>query len=169
MGEKETLHTIRSLYGSILISAAAQFRHRPEVLAGLMMRETAGGTSHLLDRIGPAGRGDEGHGHGLMQIDDRSFPEFCAGDDWKDPDKNVAFAARVLRNKRCFLASRLLGHQLTDQDLERAAIAAYNAGEGRVLKTILDGRDPDGVTAHSNYSREVLRLAEIYRTLGALP
>ena len=39
---------------------------------------------------------------------------------------------------------------------------------GRVLKTVLEGRDPDAVTAHSNYSREVLRLAEVYRTMGVL-
>src|SRR4030042_3986131 len=123
MTEKEVSRTIRSLYGSILISAAAQFHHRPEVVAGIMCRESEGGLSRHLDRAGPAGRGDSGHGHGLMQIDNRSFPEFCAGDDWPDPDKNVAFAARVLRNKRRFLASRLLGHLLTHDDLERAAIA----------------------------------------------
>ena len=168
MGEKETLRMIRSLYGSILISAASQYRHRPEVLAGIMMRETAGGTSHLLDCIGPAGRGDGGHGHGLMQIDDRSFPEFCAGENWKDPGKNIHFGALVLRNKRAYLSARLLGYQITDEELERAVVAAYNAGEGRVLKTVLEGRDPDAVTAHSNYSREVLRLAEVYRTMGVL-
>ena len=169
MTEKEVLRTIRSLYGSILISAAAQFRHRPEVLAGIMCRESEGGLSRHLDRAGPAGRGDSGHGHGLMQIDNRSFPEFCNSDAWPDPDKNIAFGARVLRDKRRYLASKSIGWALSDDDLERAAIAAYNAGEGWIWRAIQAGQDVDTVTAHNSYSREVLRLAEIYRTLGALP
>ena len=170
MNETEILRHIRTAYGAMIVEAAAKHRHRPEVMAGIVMRETQGGLSPLLDRPGPEGRGDrdtEGryHGHGLCQIDDRSFPEFCAGPDWKDAAKNIEMGARVVGRKRAFLAARTLGLKLTDDDLERAAIAAYNAGEGRVLKAIEQGRDPDSCTAHGDYAAAVLRYAELYLNL----
>jgi hypothetical protein len=170
MSETEILRHIRTAYGAMIVEAAAKHRHRPEVMAGIVMRETQGGLSPLLDRPGPEGRGDrdtEGryHGHGLCQIDDRSFPAFCAGPDWKDAAKNIEMGARVVGRKRAFLAARTLGLKLTDDDLERAAIAAYNAGEGRVLKAIEQGRDPDSCTAHGDYAAAVLRYAELYLNL----
>ena len=170
MSETEILRHIRTAYGAMIVEAAAKHRHRPEVMAGIVMRETQGGLSPLLDRPGPEGRGDrdtEGryHGHGLCQIDDRSFPEFCAGPDWKDAAKNIEMGARVVGRKRAFLAARTLGLKLTDDDLERAAIAAYNAGEGRVLKAVEQGRDPDSCTAHGDYAAAVLRYAELYLNL----
>jgi hypothetical protein len=170
MNETEILRHIRTAYGAMIVVAAAKNRHRPEVMAGIVMRETQGGLSPLLDRPGPEGRGDrdtEGryHGHGLCQIDDRSFPEFCAGPDWKDAAKNIEMGARVVGRKRAFLAARTLGFKLTDDDLERAAIAAYNAGEGRVLKAVEQGRDPDSCTAHGDYAAAVLRYAELYLNL----
>ena len=170
MSETEILRHIRTAYGAMIVEAAAKHRHRPEVMAGIVMRETQGGLSPLLDRPGPEGRGDrdtEGryHGHGLCQIDDRSFPAFCAGPDWKDAAKNIEMGARVVGRKRAFLAARTLGFKLTDDDLERAEIAAYNAGEGRVLKAIEQGRDPDSCTAHGDYAAAVLRYAELYLNL----
>jgi hypothetical protein len=170
MSETEILQFIRATYGEMIAQAASKHRHRPEVLAGILMRETQGGLSHLLDQPGPEGRGDrdkEGqyHGHGLCQIDDRSFREFCAGPDWKDAAKNIDMGAWVLGRKRAFLAARTLGFKLTNDDFEKAAIAAYNAGEGRVLKAIEQGHEADGVTAHGDYASAVLRYAEIYKTL----
>jgi hypothetical protein len=160
--ERKLLRGIATLYGAMIDASALKWRHRPEVLAGIMMRETAGGTSPLLDKPGPEGRGDRGHGHGLMQIDDRSFPEFCASADWPDPAKNIDFGAKVLQRKRAYLAEKMLGHYLDDENLERANIAAYNAGEGRVLRSLMEHEDVDTHTAHGNYSREVLRLATVY-------
>ncbi len=172
MSETEILRFIRETYGGMIADAALKHRHRPEVLAGIIMRETNGGLSHLLDRQGPEGRGDcdkEGrcHGHGLCQIDDRSFPEFCAGSDWKDAAKNIEMGAWVLGRKRAFLAARTIGFRLTNDDLERASIAAYNAGEGRVLKAIEQGRDVDSLTAHGDYAASALRFAEQYLKLEA--
>jgi hypothetical protein len=174
MSETEILRHIKTIYSTMIVKAATRHRHRPEVMAGIVMRETQGGLSPLLDRRGPEGRGDrdkEGlyHGHGLCQIDNRSFPEFCAGPDWKDPAKNIEMGARVLARKRAFLAARTLGFKLTNDDLERVAIAAYNAGEGRVLKAIEQGRDPDSCTAHGVYAASVLRYAELYLEIGNVP
>jgi len=170
MNETEILRHIRAAYDAIIVEAASKHRHRPEVMAGIVMRETQGGLSSLLDRQGPEGRGDrdkEGryHGHGLCQIDDRSFPEFCAGPDWKNAAKNIAMGAWALSRKRAFLAARTLGFKLTNGDLEKASIAAYNAGEGRVLRAIEQGRDPDSCTAHADYAAAVLRYADLYLKL----
>ncbi len=172
MDEAEILRFIRTNYGEIITEAAVKHRHRPEIVAGIVMRESQGGLSRLLDCPGPAGRGDRDkdgryHGHGLCQIDDRSFPEFCAGPEWRDPVKNIEMGAWILYRKRAFLATKTLGLKLTNDDLEKATISAYNAGEGRVLRTVEHGYDVDGVTAHGNYASEVLRYAEIYRTCGS--
>src|SRR6478752_8426300 len=48
-------------------SAAATYQFPPEVLMAIASRET-----NMRNIIG-----DGGHGYGLMQIDDRSFPEWC--------------------------------------------------------------------------------------------
>jgi hypothetical protein len=69
MNETEILLHIRTAFGSMIAGAAAIHQHRPEVLAGIVMRETQGGLSPLLDRPGPAGRGDcdkEGCYHRLL-------------------------------------------------------------------------------------------------------
>jgi hypothetical protein len=170
MNETEILRHIKTVYGATIAEAATRHRLRPEVMAGIVMCETQGGLSPLLDRPGPEGRGDRDkdghyHGHGLCQIDDRSFPEFCAGPDWKDAAKNIEMAVRILARKRAFLAGGTLDFKLTNDDLERAAIAAYNAGEGRVLKAIEQRRDPDSCTAHGGYAAAVLRFAELYLNL----
>jgi hypothetical protein len=164
MTETETLRMIRDKYGSILVSAAVHFGHRAEVLAGICMRESAGGTSPLLDIPGSGGRGDGGHGHGLMQIDDRSFPDFCRGDDWKDAGKNIDFGAMVLRQKRWFLITQI-GASITHEEMERASIASYNAGEGNIVKSIKTGMGFDYFTAGKNYSSECLRFALMYLNL----
>lgn len=156
--DRNCLDRIRQRYGAILSESAAWYGHRMEILAGIMMRETAGGESKWLDVPGPGGRGDGGHGHGLMQIDDRSFPDFCRSEDWKDPAKNVDMGARILAEKRHFLATKQFPIPL----LERGAIAAYNCGEGNVLKAHLAGEDLDIHTADHNYSACVMAFADAY-------
>ncbi len=162
------LARIRAKYSTALSEAAGRYGHRPEVLAGILMRETRGGESKLLDKPGPEGRGDRDatgiyHGHGLMQIDDRSFPAFCQSEDWKDPAKNIAFGARALDRKRRFLSQA----GVPDALLERAAIAAYNCGEGNVLKVYRAGQELDARTAGHNYSKAVLEYAEVYAEICA--
>jgi hypothetical protein len=148
MNEAEILLHIRTAFGSMIAGAAAGWWHLP----------------------GSSGRGDcdkEGryHGHGLCQIDDRSFPEFCRGEEWKNAASNIEMGARVIARKRAFLAGRTLGFRFTTDDLEKATIAAYNAGEGRVLRTIMEGCDPDVCTTHCDYAAAVLRHADVYLKL----
>jgi hypothetical protein len=168
MNETEILRYIKTVYGAMIAEASADHQHRPEVMAGIIMRETQGGLSPLLDQQGPGGRGDrdpEGryHGHGLCQIDDRSFPEFCASEAWKDPEENISFGAKVLAGKRRYLSQAGVPESL----IERAAIAAYNCGEGNVLKAWRAEKDLDSATAGKNYSKCVLEFAAAYADICA--
>lgn len=165
MTEIESLRRIRVSYGAFIDAAASMHRHRPEVLAGIMQRETEGGHSRYLDEPGPAGRGDGGNGLGLMQIDKRYWRDFYLSGEWRNPSKNIHFGAWILAQKRGYLANKTLGMGLMDDELEQASIAAYNSGEGNVMKAIREhGRDFDYFTAHHNYSADVLRLAALYLT-----
>lgn len=178
--EVNTLKMIRGTYGAILISVAAQFQHRPEVLAGIMMRESAGGTSPELDTPGPKGRGDlemkvlpDGtkakiyHGHGLFQIDDRTFPDFCTGDDWKDPAKNAAKAAADLRDQRTQVCSECSTFKVTatGAQIEQMSIAGFNCGADRAVHALRHGEDIDKYTAGGDYSAAVLAFASVYAGL----
>jgi hypothetical protein len=58
MNESEILRHIQIAYGAMIAEAACKHRHRPEVMAGIVMRESHGGLSPLLDCPGPEGRGD---------------------------------------------------------------------------------------------------------------
>ncbi len=164
--ELSGLRFIRERYGALIEASAARHGHRPEVVAGIMMRETEGGLSRWCDPQGPACLGDNGHGHGLMQIDDRSFPEYCAGPEWKDPASNIEFGCGVLAGKRAYLRTHLPDDlELTGGELERAAVAAYNCGEGNVRQAIERREDPDSRTTGRDYSRSVLAFAAGYRAL----
>jgi hypothetical protein len=161
--ELRQLRHIRETYGDLISAAAARHGHRPEVVAGIMMRESGGGLSAWLDKPGPEGRGDAGHGHGLMQIDDRSFSDYCGGEHWKEPANNIDFGCCVLASKRAYLEKASSPGEI----VERAAIAAYNCGEGNVRKAIAAGADVDLNTTGHDYSRAVLVYAEAYRNLAA--
>lgn len=154
-------HGVPPANHAMIVTPAAQFGHRPEVVAGILMRESRGG--EILD---DEGLGDRKHGHGLMQIDDRSFPGFCNATGWRDPARNVEFGCIVLSMKRTFLSKNAA---LPAPELERAAIAAYNCGEGRVLQSIQQGEDVDTHTTGRDYSRAVLAYADAYASLERPP
>ena len=71
-------------------SAAATYQFPPEVLMAIASRET-----NMRNIIG-----DGGHGYGLVQIDDRSFPEWCNSGLWKDPLAGIHKGALVLHSKQ---------------------------------------------------------------------
>jgi soluble lytic murein transglycosylase-like protein len=135
-------------------SAADQTELAPELIAAIMDRESLGGVA-LIPK-GPAGTGDFGHGQqlghgrGLMQIDDRAFPDFCAGDEWKVPARNILFGAKILaRNVQAFRG-----------DIA-CAVAAYNCGIHRVERLVMMHPTPsvhelDLLTTQHNYVSDVL-------------
>jgi hypothetical protein len=160
--ETEVLEHIRNEYGDLIRASVLKWNVRTEVLAGIMCRESAGG--YALQPPGPAGVGDGGHGHGLMQIDDRSFPDFCASSLWQDPQSNIDFGAKVLAEKRTYMISHTVN--LGDVVVERCAIAGYNCGAARVVQALKGGLDIDWFTTQRNYSKEVLRMADAYLVLS---
>jgi hypothetical protein len=121
------------------------------VLMGINSRESRFG--RLLDEDG---LGDGGHGHGEMQIDDRSHKAFCASGRWRDLAASLEYVhANVIIPSFNYLADYFA---LVGEDYERlfwAAIAGYNAGPGNVRKALEAGALPDSVTTGRNYSRDV--------------
>ena len=72
-------------------SAAATYQFPPEVLMAIASRET-----NMRNIIG-----DGGHGYGLVQIDDRSFPEWCNSGLWKGrtPESKRGLSSFTASNK----------------------------------------------------------------------
>lgn len=164
-------------YATAILTVARETGVPPDILFGLGDRETNWGTARALDQQGPAGTGDKaprdparwgsalppdgrGWGRGLMQIDWGSFADWCRQNDWTDPLTNIRKGAAVyLAKRRALTATGLQGDQLT-----RAALAAYNAGEGKVGNLVRAGLDPDSGTSGGDYGRDVLRRAASVRS-----
>jgi hypothetical protein len=103
------------------------------------------------------------HGYGYWQIDVGSYPDFVQSGDWQDPLKTARKAVLVLEEKRKFLNAQMPG--LDGEALERAVTAAYNCGQGNVLKTLKAGDDVDRYTFSKNYSADVFRNRARYQEL----
>lgn len=111
--------------------------------------------------------GDGGHGRGLFQIDDRSHGAFLrqnAGAGGRPPVPVAAdYAARLIAGN--LQDGKRRG--VRDADLERFALAAYNAGPAEAAKAYAAG-DPDRATTGKNYGRDVLARRELFAAaLGA--
>jgi membrane-bound lytic murein transglycosylase MltF len=146
----------------LVVAAASAHDWDPSIIAGIISRESRFGL--ILD---PDLTGDGGHGHGLMQIDDRSFGDWLAANDWRDPAVNIPQGVRILTGKYNYLADKGALDGLSDTDAQRAAIAAYNCGEGNVLNVLKDGDDIDSRTAGGDYSADVLARAAAFKEIFA--
>ena len=121
-----------------------------EVLMGVASRET-----NMQNIIG-----DRGHGHGIMQIDDRSFPHWCATQKWRDVGEGIKMGAFVLRSKYNDAQTR----GVPKEDLLKVALASYNAGRNPVTDD-LHGVDPDRHTTGHDYYHDVMRRALVFKRL----
>lgn len=99
-------------FGSQIETAAARYHLDPTLLAAVAAQETGG----LGATSGRNIVGDEGHGHGLFQIDDRSHA-FASTPAAMDPAQNADYAASMISG----LMSRFGGNV-------REALSAYNTG-----------------------------------------
>lgn len=138
-------------------------------------------------------KGDNGHGPGLMQIDDRSFKTWCGARDpenpkrfmWQNPKECILMGAQVLAAKRTVTAvlikrgyfsmdnrrraipAELQGLEVEDHLRVQIYVAAYNCGEGGALKGYVLKQDPDTFTAHGNYGTDVLEREKIFEQMLA--
>lgn len=152
--ERQFNFLIKSNWIELFKTSAAEFGFPAEVLIAISSRET---------NINPKyqhAKGDGGHGHSIMQIDDRSFPNFCNSGDWKDPAKAVRMGAQVLSNKLDEV-KRVKG--IPEADRLRIAIAGYNCGARRACDHYLNGRSPDSSTTGKDYSADVLERAKFFK------
>lgn len=100
-----------------------------------------------------------GWGCGLFQLDYESHFDFCKSGDWVDPMKAGEYAiTKILKPNRVFLAKK---HGLTGAALDRAMVASYNAGAGRVSKFLTDGKDIDTCTFHTGYIAKICGEADL--------
>lgn len=104
------------------------------------------------------------NGFGFWQIDIGSYPGFIESGLWIDPLATVKQAIICLDGKRHSLKS--WEYALNVNDFERAITAAYNCGQGRVMKALDNGYDIDRYTFNRDYSGEVFRMRKIYREIN---
>lgn len=156
----ETLTLLRRLpprlarWAVELYAAATAFDLDAILLAAIMDRESLGGDA--LTPPTPAGTGDHGNGRGLMQVDDRAHPAFIATGLWKHAGFNVFYGGWVLRQALTYFKGEL-----------PLAIAAYNAGPGKVAAAVRGIEKPeerlaaaDRCTTGGDYASDVLRRRE---------
>lgn len=168
MTEQEMMEYIHVQYGEIL-KRESQPGIEERVLAGLIARESRGGFA--LTPQGPGGTGDEGHGRGLCQIDDRSHASWIATAQWWEPDTNIRYAVqRVLLPDYAYFSGLLFLDATAERPVRvlRSTLASYNCGPRLVRQCITDDLDVDTYTTGGNYSQEVIRLGEIYGNLPEL-
>ena len=152
-----------------VIRATTEYDVDPFRFAGLLLRESGAGFGPAY-KIPPGqprhlGYGDHGHGHGLVQFDDRYHAEVIHSAAFQTPIGQFRAACNLLReNWRGFLQAHAFGG--SGEDAWRCAFAAYNAGFGNVLHAyVVDGIDAiDRPTTGHDYSKDVFQRAEVLRS-----
>jgi len=130
-------------YQNEIMTASRKYGVPPEIITAVISRETDG--RNII--------GDGGHGHGLMQIDDRSHSSFLRShQNGLNPASNIDYGTSILRDN----LNRYNGNY-------RKALAAYNAGQGNVDKAVARGLSPDAYTTGHNYGADVLQRANYFR------
>lgn len=166
-------------YAPIILRVSREEGVDPFLIFAIGDRESGWGT-----KLDADGKGDNGRGHGIMQIDIGSFASWLATHNWRDPYTNVKKGAQILKTKMAFFTGRSPVTGLTDGTtvvlsaasaatrgvppgnypdprplssgrLWEAAIAAYNTGEGNVLKSLAAGKSPQITTAGGDYLTDV--------------
>jgi len=169
-------------YAPIILRVSRDEGVDPFLIFALGDRESGWGT-----QLDAAGKGDNGHGHGIMQVDDRSFAQWIASNNWRDPYTNVKKGVQILKGKLVFFMgrSKVAGYTdgrlvsidksalrlgvppgkypdprpLTGSSLWTAAIAAYNTGEANVLMNLAAKKPAEFTTWGGDYASDVTRRA----------
>jgi len=140
------------------LATSYAFARRMGLLTGKTRKTSTGATEYEVRAPKMPGAPREAWGYGLMQIDYASFPEFIESGKWRDATENIRQGAEVLRQKMRFFMLPSTDpsdpRPLTGDALMKAATAAYNTGEGNVLKSLKAKADIDRTTYTKDYSRK---------------
>lgn len=151
-------------------SAGAPYGYTPQVLMAIASRETN------IQNITGDIQHDGPHGFGLMQIDKGSYPDFCLSGQWRNVEAGIRMGALVLHSKMVQIQHgqgvkltvpnypAFVGGPISDADLNRCSIAAYNAGLGAYYGFTVH-KDPDRFTTGHNYSSDVLARMQQFAAL----
>jgi soluble lytic murein transglycosylase-like protein len=133
-------------------NAATAIKLPTELLLAIASRETN------MRNIKGDLHADGYHGFGIMQVDIGTDREFCCNWDPTDVQRSIERGAQILALKKAALAH----YKVTSL---KSIIAAYNAGEGTVIKSIRAGEDVDTHTKGGNYASDVLRRMAVFAKL----
>lgn len=178
-------------YSGTILAAARAYVLSPWLIAGVMWRESNAGLA--LKPKGPRGVGDiapreprlwpripaaawsvdgkmpkpGGWGLGLMQVDWGLHYDWASTHDWGDPAVNIDYGAKLLRDARSYFSASSFGPKdprpLAGTALDRATMAAYNAGLSRTYNALTQLGDVDKATTGQDYSAWTL---DVLRTWG---
>ena len=174
------LRWIKEFLGPSIVQSIPGTIYTEDWLAAMAYRETGWKIGKYLNQkmtfeaICETMKGDYGqrpgetekqyHGFGFWQIDIKIYPDFVKSGDWKNPFKCCCKAIEVLEEKRQSLVKNWVFNG--DQEIFlRSIIAAYNCGQGNVLKSLKEGKDVDERTHEHNYSKMVLQYRKLYNEL----
>ncbi len=150
---------------SLVRAAADQYQFTVELLLGIGSRETN------LEPQYQVHPGDHGRGFSMWQIDIGSDAEWIATGDWKDVGKAVMRAAFWLDQKRTDVTDKLKhpcvekklsAVVVSNADIERITVAAYNTGAARAVSAYLNFKNPDRFTTGADYSADVLYRRDVF-------
>jgi hypothetical protein len=150
------------------------------LIGAICLRETLAGWARGYEPKGShLGRGDGGHGFGLLQIDDRGpyahLPRECPE---ASPMLQARWACAVLRDARQELVAALGPAFERNPLFDVATVCCYNAGSPAVVRAIRAGRHPDHATTdgadadrEGDYGSDVLRRRDTLRAdlAGSVP
>lgn len=151
-------------------AAGAPYGYTPQLLMGIASRETN------MKNIRGDFHSDGPHGFGLMQIDIGSYRDFCVSGQWESVEASIRMGAIVLHSKQIQLQQgqgmrlsaphypAFTGAPLSAADLNRCAIAAYNAGLGAYYGFTAH-KDPDKFTTGHDYSADVIAKMQQFAVL----
>jgi len=81
---------------------------------------------------------------------------------WKRPNEAVFYALDLLKGKQRYIENSVA---LTSDELVRATLAAYNGGEGRVVKALKNGKPLETTTYRPDYLDTIYTAATEYETV----
>lgn len=149
--------------------AGTGFGFSPGLLMAIASRET-----NMINEEGDF-QHDGPHGFGLMQIDKGSYPQFCLSGQWRSVEASIHMGASVLNSKQIQIQKgqgltlsipgrSFVGAKISLADLNRCAVAAYNAGLLAYYALSVHG-NPDLYTTGHDYSSDVIARMQTFSAL----